>query len=40
MIFQTSILGVEGAHLFDALLQDFSIDKHSGPSYLYSFQII
>lgn len=23
-----SILGVEGAHLFDALLQDFSIDKH------------
>lgn len=25
---RTSIEGVEGAHLFDALLQDFSIDKH------------
>lgn len=35
-----SILGVGGAHLFDALLQDFSIDKHSRPSYPYSFQII
>ena len=26
---QTCLLGVEGAHLFDALLQDFFIDKHS-----------
>ena len=25
---QTCLLGVEGAHLFDALLQDFFIDKH------------
>ena len=25
----TSLLGVEGAHFFGALLQDFFIDKHS-----------
>lgn len=26
---QTCLLGVEGAHFFDALLQDFFIDKHT-----------
>jgi len=28
----TSLLGVEGAHFFGALLQDFFIDKHKDSS--------
>lgn len=27
-------MGVEGAHLFDALLQNFSIDKHEAQKYI------
>lgn len=29
----TSLLGVEGAHFFGALLQDFFIDKHTASVY-------
>lgn len=32
---QTCLLGVEGAHLFDALLQDFFIDKHTQESNVF-----